>query len=243
MRIKLTLSYIGTSYSGWQLQENAPTVQGEIEKALFSLYGEKIRVTGVGRTDEGVHALEYVCHYDAVKQIDNGKIVLGLNRFLPQDVSVLSAQEVPNDFDARRSAVCKTYVYRFYVSRARLPLLDRTFTQLYKMPDVAKMTAASRLFVGEHDFSAFARTGSNLKGTVRKVISIEIKKDENIISVYICGNAFLYNMVRNIVGALLWVGNGKLTEDDLVEMLETHKKTKYYKTLVSKGLTFVNAEY
>lgn len=243
MRIKLTLSYLGTNFSGWQYQDNAPTIQGELEKALFSLYGEKIRVTGVGRTDEGVHALNYICNYDSQKDIETSKISLGLNRFLPQDISVLSAEKVNDNFDSRRDAVSKTYLYRFYVSKTRLPLIDATHTQIYKMPDIDKMVSASKLFVGEHDFSAFARTGSNLKGTVRKIFSINISLEDNIISVYVCGNAFLYNMVRNVVGALLWVGNGKLSEQDIQDMLTQHKKTKYYKTLVSKGLTLLSAEY
>lgn len=242
-RIKLTISYLGTNYHGWQFQDNANTVQREVESAIEKLYGEFCRVTGAGRTDEGVHALYYPLHFDAPKNIPLSKIVLGLNRYLPQDISAISAQKVGGDFDARKSAKSKTYLYRFYISAARQPFLEQTYLQLYKEPDIEKMTEAAKLFCGTQDFCAFARQGSGIKGSVRTVYSLDVKKEGNILEIKIKGNAFLYNMVRNIAGALLWVGQGKLQIEELAEMLTLKKRNKYFKTLPGKGLTFVQADY
>lgn len=242
-RIMLTISYLGTNYHGWQFQDNANTVQREIESAIEKLYGEFCRVTGAGRTDEGVHALNYPLHFDAPKNIALSKIPLGLNRYLPPDISVLSAQKVESDFDARKSAKNKTYLYRFYIGSARQPFLDQTHLQLYKEPNIEKMAQAAKLFCGTQDFSAFARQGSGIKGSVRTIYSLDIVRENELLSIRIKGNAFLYNMVRNIAGALLWVGMDKLQSEDISQMLLTKKRTKYFKTLPSKGLTFVQAEY
>ncbi len=242
-RIKLTISYLGTNYHGWQYQDNANTLQKEVESAIEKLFGQFCRVTGAGRTDEGVHALNYPLHFDAPKNIPLSKIVLGLNRFLPQDISAVSAQRVGDDFDARKSAKSKTYLYRFYIDSARQPFLDQTHLQLYKQPDVEKMKRGGALFCGTHDFSAFARQGSNILGSVRTIYSLDICQEENILEITVKGNAFLYNMVRNIAGTLLWLGQGKLQTEDIETMLSLKKRIKYFKTLPGKGLTFVQADY
>jgi tRNA pseudouridine38-40 synthase len=242
-RIKLTIQYVGTAYSGWQYQENARTVQDEMQKALSQILNESVTLYGVGRTDEGVHAESYVAHFDTSRKIALSKIVLGANRYLPPDISVLNAEEVHDGFDARYDAKSKTYVYRLYASSARMPLLDWNHTQVYKMPDIELMKKGAKMLEGVHDFAAFQSTGSNLKGTVREVYKIEIIVKGNVIEIYVTGNAFLYNMVRNISGCLLWLGQGKLTLEDISYMLENKSRPKHFKTLPSKGLTMVGVEY
>lgn len=242
-RIKLEIQYIGTAYSGWQFQTNADTVQGRLQDALGKILSESVTLYGVGRTDEGVHAERYTAHFDTDKKIALGKIVLGANRYLPADISVLSAKYADSNFDSRFDAVSKTYVYRLYVNSARIPMLDINHTQIFKMPDIELMKKGAAMLVGEHDFKAFQSTGSNLVGTVRKIYDISIVVKGSEIEIFVTGNAFLYNMVRNIAGVLLWLGQGKLTLDDIETMLNSGFRPKHFKTLPSKGLTLVGAEY
>ncbi|MDD3831369.1 MAG: tRNA pseudouridine(38-40) synthase TruA [Clostridia bacterium] len=242
-RVKLTIEYIGTNYCGWQLQNNGPTVQEQLENALASLYEQPIRVYGVGRTDEGVHARGYVCHYDAPNSITTDKIVLALNRYLPCDISASCAEYVDEHFHARKSALSKRYVYNLYVSRVRHALLDPTHLQVYTQPNITLMREGAQMLIGTHDFGAFAKLGSNNKTTVRTVYSIEITQQDNIISIAVVGNAFLYNMVRNIVGVLLFLSAGKITLQDIGTMLDCGMKTKYYKTVSGKGLVLDSVQY
>lgn len=242
-RIKLEIQYIGTNYSGWQYQTNGDTIQGRLQDALSKVFDQKITVYGVGRTDEGVHAERYTAHFDAPKDIEKGKIVLGANCYLPPDISVLSACRVSDNFDARFDAISKTYVYRLYHNAARMPILDVNHVQLYKKPDVELMKKGAKMLCGEHDFAAFQSTGSNLNGTVRTVYGIEIVEKGIEIEIFVTGNAFLYNMVRNIAGCLVWLGRGKLALDDVQTMLATGARPKHFKTLPPRGLTLIKAEY
>lgn len=242
-RYRLTIQYVGTRYSGWQYQANADTIQGRVQDALEKLFEHKITLHGVGRTDEGVHAERYTAHFDSEKNIELSKVMLGANAYLPCDISVIGAELAPSDFSARYSAKSKTYLYRLYVSVPRLPMLDVNHLQIYKEVDLVLMHEAAKLIEGVHDFSAFQATGSNLVGTVREVYGIEIVPHGIEIDIFVKGNAFLYNMVRNIAGVLLWVGQHRLSVDDVKFMLEAGKRRKYFKTLPSRGLTLVEAEY
>lgn len=242
-RIKLIVQYIGTNYSGWQYQTNGDTVQGRLQDALTKILCHKVTLYGVGRTDEGVHAQNYTAHFDTDKKISPKKLVLGANRYLPPDISVLSAEKADDGFDARYGAKSKTYVYRLYVSPARMPFLDINHTQIYAQPDIALMKKGAERLVGEHDFKAFQSTGSNLKGTVREVFSLEVSQKDIEIEITVTGNAFLYNMVRNIAGVLLWLGQGKLTVSDIEIMLKEGRRPRHFKTLPPRGLTLLNADY
>lgn len=242
-RIKIRIQYIGTNYSGWQYQTNGDTVQGRVQGALEKILCHKVTLYGVGRTDEGVHAEDYTAHFDTDKKISPSKLVLGANRYLPQDISLLSAEAVPDGFDARFGAKSKTYVYRLYVSASRLPFLDLSHTQLYKTPDVALMQEGAKMLVGEHDFKAFQSSGSNLKGTVREIFALDVAVRGIEIDITVTGNAFLYNMVRNIAGVLVWLGQGRLSLGDIKAMLDTGVRPKHFKTLPPKGLTLLYAEY
>ncbi|MEG1706145.1 MAG: tRNA pseudouridine synthase A, partial [Clostridia bacterium] len=170
-RIALTIQYLGAHYSGWQLQPNKVTVQGEVETALARILQSDVRLHCAGRTDGGVNATGMVAHFDTVKDINLSKLCMGADLYLPSDISVVGAVEVPINFDARFSAISKTYVYRMYVSSYREPLLDINHLQIYKQPDIVKMQIVADKLIGERDFSAFSSTGSNIKGTVRKLSS------------------------------------------------------------------------
>ena len=241
-RIKLTIEYVGTEFCGWQSQTNGNSVQDNLESALAKYFdGDFVRVTCAGRTDAGVHAKGQTVHFDTDKKVNLYKLCLGLNVSLPQSVAVTNAEIVEESFDARFSAQSKTYCYRVYVSSNRKPLLDVNHTQVYKMPDVAKMREAAKLLTGTHDFAAFQKNGSNLKGTVRTVNSFELVERGEILEFWVNGNAFLYNQVRTMCGLLLDVGKGKFDLSDVQNMLNGQKLT--FKTLPAKGLTLEKVFY
>ena len=244
MKVKLTISYDGTEYCGWQVQPNASTVQQQIENAVFMVTGEKVRVTGSGRTDSGVHAMGQVAHFVVDKKgISGEKYAKALNAHLPQDIRVLDSCECLDTFDACRSAKKKTYVYKTYISDVILPLKERYAVRLDDNLDVEAMKSASKLFLGEHDFKGFCASGSMVKTTVRTIYSLDVCKDGQDLTFTITGNGFLYNMVRIIVGTLLKVGEKKATENDVREMLITGKRSLGGKTLSAKGLTLKSVEY
>ena len=244
MTIKLTVTYDGTNYCGWQIQPNKPTVQETIEDALYKLTGEKIKVIGSGRTDAGVHAEGQVAQFKRENEnIPPEKYAIALNIILPDDVKIVKSERVNDDFSARRSAKKKTYIYRTYVSEALLPLKDRYALQLEKQPDVLAMRECASLIEGEHDFKAFCSSGTAVKTTTRTVYSIDIIERENDITFSVTGSGFLYNMVRIIVGTLLAVGRGKIGKAEVEEMLNTGKRSLGGKTIPAKGLTLLKVEY
>ena len=244
MTIKLTVTYDGTNYCGWQIQPNKSTVQETIEDALYKLTGEKIKVIGSGRTDAGVHAEGQVAHFKRENEnIPPEKYAIALNIILPDDVKIVKSERVDDDFSARRSAKKKTYIYRTYVSEALLPLKDRFALQLEKQPDVLAMRECAKLIEGVHDFKAFCSSGTAVKTTTRTVYSIGIEEQGNEIIFSVTGSGFLYNMVRIIVGTLLFVGRGKIGKAEVEEMLNTGKRALGGKTIPAKGLTLLSVEY
>lgn len=241
-KIKLTIEYDGTNFCGWQSQKNGPSIQDEIERALGKYFDcEFVRIYAAGRTDNGVHARGQVAHFTTDKDVNCYKLCLGVNLNLPASIAVTNAEIVPDEFDARFSALSKTYCYRVYVSATRRPLLDVNHAQVYKPLELAKMSEAAKLLVGTHDFVAFQKTGSNLKGTVRTVNSFEVAQDGDVIAFTVNGNAFLYNQVRIMCGLLVEVGKGNFTLDDVRKMLDGARLK--FKTLPSRGLTLEKVYY
>lgn len=242
-KIKLTIEYVGTDFCGWQSQLSGNSVQDAVERALGKYFGcEFVRIYAAGRTDTGVHAKGQVAHFVTDKDVNPYKLCLGVNLNLPISVAVTDAEIVPDEFDARFSAISKTYCYRLYVSSARKPLLDGNHTQIYKPLNVQAMRKAASLLVGEHDFAAFQNTGSNLKGTVRTINSFDVQvKDNDCIYFVVNGNAFLYNQVRNMCGLLVEVGKGKYDTDDVASVVRGVRLK--YKTLPAKGLTLEKIYY
>lgn len=251
MNIALKIAYDGTDLSGWQIQTNGRTAQGEIERALESAFGARARVTGSGRTDAGVHAAGQVCNFalaDGIK-ISPERIADALNTFLPPDVRVLESAAAPEEFDACRSAKKKTYRYSVYFSRRENPLLERYAVRVGESPDFARLRACADLLEGEHDFAAFSSTGSSVKTTVRTVHSVEVSPYANEIAgtlcadIDVCGSGFLYNMVRIMAGALLDCGAGKLPLSAVEQALRTGERDLLGKTMPAKGLTLLSVEY
>lgn len=242
-KIKLTIEYVGTDFCGWQSQTNGNSVQDAVEHALGKYFDcDFVRVYAAGRTDVGVHAKGQTVHFFADRDVNPYKLCLGVNLALPGSVAVTSAEIVADDFDARFSAVSKTYVYRVYVSPVRRPLLDATHAQVYKLLDVAAMQAAAKLLVGTHDFAAFQNTGSNLKGTVRTINSFDVTTHpDDVIYFTVNGNAFLYNQVRIMCGLLVAVGSGRYDLTDVQNMLDG--KRLAFRTLPAKGLTLEKVYY
>ncbi|MBQ6727667.1 MAG: tRNA pseudouridine(38-40) synthase TruA [Clostridia bacterium] len=242
-RIKLTLSYDGTSFCGWQKQKNGVSVQGAVEGAIFALTGERVSVIGSGRTDAGVHAKGQVASFDTGANIPPDKFYKALNTVLPDGVKALSSEKVSDDFNANRTAKRKTYEYSLYISDVEEPLKERYMTRVYGQIDVIKMRSAAKILEGEHDFKAFSATGSSVKTTVRKVYGIDVCQSGADIKISVCGNGFLYNMVRIIAGALVKIGKGEITESDILKALKTGDRTLLGETLPAKGLCLLKVEY
>ncbi len=243
MRVKLTVSFDGTLFSGWQIQDDKRSVQGEIENAIFNLTGERVRVTGSGRTDAGVHAKAMGAHFDTESKIPAKKFAYALNFLLPEDVKIIDSERVEDDFSARKSAKSKTYVYRVYEGRVDKPLLERYSTRVLGVHDVEIMDKASKLFIGEHDFKAFCSSGCSVKTTTRTVYDFSVTKNDEIIEFIVTGNGFLYNMVRIMVGTLLEIGSGVKNAQDIEKAFITRDRKMAGKTVRAKGLTLQKVEY
>ena len=243
MRYALLLSYDGTNYGGWQIQKNAVTVQGKLTEALEETLGYKVNVVASGRTDSGVHARAQVCHFDAQTSIPAEKLADALNAHLPEDISVLQTIVAPDGFDAQSGTKRKTYCYRFYLSQRRHPLNDRYSVQIKYSVDFKKLEYAAKLFEGEHDFKAYCAAGSQVKTTVRKIFNIRVENDGSNVVVSVTGNGFLYNMVRTLVGTMIYYAADRLTEDDIVRSLTECDRSLVGKTMPAKGLTLENVEY
>lgn len=243
MRIKLTLSYDGTSFCGWQKQKNGVSVQETLEEAVYNLTGERVVVTASGRTDAGVHAMGQVAHFDTNSTIPPEKIYKALNTFLPDSVKALKSEKVSDKFNANKSAKRKTYEYSLYFADTELPLKERYATRVYGDIDIEKMRSVAKLIEGEHDFKAFSATGGSVKTTIRTVYAVKVEKSGEDIKIRITGNGFLYNMVRIIAGALVKAGKSELSESDILKAFNTGERHLLGETLPAKGLCLIKVEY
>ena len=236
-RIFLRVAYDGTDFHGWQVQPNARSVEGELNKAIKEMTGEEIAVIGASRTDAGVHGMGNVAVFDTVSPIPAEKFLYALNTKLPEDVSVVESKEVAADFHPRHCDSIKTYEYRFYISEVNNPLKRRNAYRIQSKPDIKSMNEASALLVGEHDFKSFCSVHTSAETTVRKLFSAEVFEDGEDIVISVSGAGFLYNMVRIIAGTLLDVGNGKYEPGHIREILEGCDRTLAGPTLEPQGLT------
>lgn len=234
-RIKITLSYDGTNYHGWQIQPNAITVQGELQRALSELFGEEITVFGCSRTDAGVHAKNFVCHTDLPRAFPLDKLPFAVNSLLPRDIAVKEASDVPDDFHARFSCRGKTYSYRLQNARIRDPFEQYRAGFWPTLLDAERMNQFAKEFIGVHDFAAFMATGSVVEDTVRKIMSFDVKREGDIIVFTVCGNGFLYNMVRIMVGTLIYADCGKL-DRSITDIIESRDRTLAGITVPPQGL-------
>ena len=239
--IKLTLQYDGSAYHGWQIQDNAVTIQEVLEKTLKKITGERISVIGCGRTDAGVHALGYVCNFRSAMSIPAERIPYAINSCLPDDIVCIGAKDVPPDFHAKSSAKKKRYTY--YINNAPFPDIFSHSWHVRFPLDISDMQQAAKAFLGTHDFLGFASSGFSVKTTVRTVYSLNITKEKNLILIDITGNGFLYNMVRIIAGTLVYAGNGKLCPDDMPAIIASRDRTRAGITAPADGLFLSEVYY
>ena len=245
MKYVLLICYDGTDFSGWQKQKNARTVQETLESAAEQVFQQKVKITGSGRTDAGVHAMGQVAEFEVETSVPAHKLRECLNGVLPSDVRVLESAAAPQDFDITRSARQKTYEYRAYFAPCEIPLMNRYAARLISKPDVTKMQNAAKLLLGEHDFAAFRAAGYTSKTSVRTLYAVEISEAEGegytqyVISV--TGNGFLYNMVRILAGELFAIGCGK--EEGITAAFETGARNALAKTMPPQGLILKKVEY
>lgn len=221
-RLRLTLAYLGTGFAGWQKQQNARTVQGELEKALARLYGRAVPVVGAGRTDAGVHADAQVAHLDPPLAVPPTGVLAALNGFLPPDVRVLRVEEVRPGFHARRSAAGKRYRYRLAWGPILPPWEGLRRLWLPRPPDLPAVATALRLLPGEHDFARFALSGHmgrGRRGTVRTLYLATMTRRTFAADLVFEGDGFLRGMVRRLVGALLEVAFGRRDQGWLEALL------------------------
>ncbi|MBQ6946871.1 MAG: tRNA pseudouridine(38-40) synthase TruA [Clostridia bacterium] len=233
----LTIKYNGAEFVGWQVQKNGLSVQTCLQDALETLLGHRPDVTGCSRTDSGVHALGYCAAFVSDTDKTCGRIVLSLNALLPDTVSVWDCMEVPMDFHPRYHAVGKEYIYRLYDGMAPDPFLKGLAWHYKGELDVEKMKAAARLFVGKHDFRSFMASGSNVLDTVRQIHWFTVdRKEGRLIEIRVCGDGFLYNMVRILVGTLVYVGKGRLAVEDMPVILAAKNRDAAGQTAPAEGL-------
>ena len=226
--IALKLRYDGSAYHGWQVQKFDVSVAATVEKALSKVCGHPVRVTGCGRTDAGVHALNYCANFRTESRIPVDRLPLAVNTRLPDDIAVLAAIEVPDDFNAILSCVKKEYVYRIMNTRIRDPFLQKRVC-FYPAPlDIERMKAAGRAFEGTHDFAAVRSVGTQTKTTVRTVHWCRAEREG--------ADGFLYNMVRAIVGTMVYASHGKLEPEEIPALLEKGDRRLTGPTMPPQGL-------
>ena len=243
-RIRLWVSYDGTNYHGWQIQNNGITIESELNKALSDLYKQEIKVIGASRTDAGVHALGNVAVYDTDSPIPAEKVCYALNARLPEDIRVTKSEEVSADWHPRKCESRKTYEYRIYLGEILPPVKRLYCHHVYRTLNIDDMRKAAAFLVGEHDFKSFCQENAQVESTVRTIYEIDLieTKDQELL-IHVTGNGFLYNMVRIIVGTLLEVGIGRWQPEKVKEILDQKDRSTAGPTAPAKGLTLLKYEF
>jgi tRNA pseudouridine38-40 synthase len=242
-RIMLVIAYDGTKYCGWQIQPNGITIEEIINRELTVLLKEQITVIGASRTDSGVHALGNVAVFDSETKIPGEKISYALNQRLPKDIVIRESKEVPLDFHPRYCNSTKTYQYKILNTRFPIPT-QRLYSHFVYYPlNLDNMIEASKYLIGEHDFKSFCSTRTQVIDTVRTIYNLSIDKQDDVISITISGNGFLYNMVRIIVGTLIKVGLGVYPASHVKEILEKLDRTAAGPKAPAEGLLLHHIDY
>ncbi len=232
----LEISYNGAAYHGWQVQENAITVQEKLQDAIENVFGERADVKGCSRTDSGVHANSFFCNFKSDKYISPEKIPMALNTNLPFDISVKSCKEVDIDFHARYDCKGKEYVYKVWNSQVRNPFYENLYYHYKYSVDVDLLDRQAKDFIGKYDFSAFCAVGSSVEDKVREIYSFDVKKYGDEIYFIVNGDGFLYNMVRIMVGTLLYIANEKIEENSINNIILSKDRSKAGFTVPPEGL-------
>lgn len=241
---RIILQYEGTKYQGWQRQDSTEnTIQGKLERLLFKMCGETVEIQGSGRTDAGVHALGQVANFHCTKDFTCAEILNYMNTYLPEDIGVISVEQVPERFHSRLNAKGKIYQYR--IITGNVPhVFDRRYVFFHpERLDVEAMQKAAQCLIGTHDFKAFTSTKRGKKSTVRTIDTIAFEQLGEEIRLTYKGNGFLYHMVRIITGTLIEVGEGKKEWQDVKEVLESKERERAGFLVPAKGLTLVGVIY
>ena len=234
--IALKLRYDGSRYHGWQVQKEDVTVCQTVQDALSKICEHPVKLTGCGRTDAGVHAMNYCANFRTDCRIPTDRIALAANSRLPEDIAVIDAIEVPDDFNAISSCIKKEYIYKILNSNIRDPFLEKRVCFYPQRLDMELMNRAAKAFEGTHDFKAVRSEGTQTKTTVRTVHWCNVEKTGDIITVSICADGFLYNMCRAIVGTLVYASYGKLKPEEIPELLEKGDRRLTGPTMPPQGL-------
>lgn len=242
-RIRLTVAYDGTNYHGWQIQDNGNTIEAELNRALSELFEEKIEVIGASRTDSGVHAMGNIAVFDTESPMKASKISYALNQRLPEDIRIQRSEEVPVEWHPRRCESRKTYEYRIYRGEFPMPVKRLYAHFTYHFLDVGKMREAAAYLEGKHDFKSFCQSGTQVESTVRTLYLVLVEEQGADVVIRICGNGFLYNMVRIIAGTLMEVGRGKREPESMPEVLEARDRSAAGPTAPARGLTLMRYEF
>jgi tRNA pseudouridine38-40 synthase len=245
--IRLTIEYDGSGFSGWQAQSNIKkfrTVQEEIERSAARLFGKKIKLTGAGRTDSGVHAEAQSANFKIDSALPLKNIVKGLNSYLPDDIAVISAEDAPLKFHSRFDAKEKLYRYTIINRKTRSPLLRKYAAACFYDLDIKAMKKAAGYLVGKKDFRSFQAADKKDRSSVRHIKRLDIiQKGNSVIEINIQADGFLYNMVRNIAGTLIDVGRGRISPDSIKDILKKRQRTAAGQTAPAKGLCLIKIFY
>lgn len=233
---KLTIEYVGTNFAGWQIQPDDRTVQEEIQKALTRMYKESVTIVGSGRTDSGVHALGQTANYRLKKYIEPENVQKGLNSMLPDDISIVRVEDVPEDFHAQMSAVSKTYLYKIHASRTRSAMHHGFVWWIKEELDTNRLADYLTIFVGEHDFTSFCVQASLRENNIRRINSTKAYMDGDITCIEINGNGFLHNMVRIITGTVVDAIRKDYGKERLPEILRAKDRNMAGPTAHAEGL-------
>jgi len=243
-RTALIVAYNGKSFHGWQYQsEKIPTVQRDLTRALGQVADRDVVVHCAGRTDTGVHATKQVIHFDCAVDRPNKAWVMGVNAHLGDDVSVEWAGQVADDFDARRTASARHYLYLVHNNRIRSALMPEYLTRERRVLDEKAMHDAAQSFIGEADFSSFRAANCQSNSPMRNVMSVGVKRYNDVVAIDIKANAFLHHMVRNIVGTLLDIGSGEKPISWIAELMSKKDRALAGITAPPNGLFLVNVDY
>jgi tRNA pseudouridine38-40 synthase len=241
--IALRLRYDGTNYHGWQEQKEDVTVASTVNRALTKICGHDVKSVGCGRTDAGVHAERYCASFRTDSRIPADRLPLALNALLPADIAAVAAIDADDGFNAILSCVKKEYTYKIYNARTRDPFLTNR-AYFYPSPlDIGIMAAAAANFVGTHDFRAVRSVGTRTKTTVRTVHWYEAERSGPLITLRVCADGFLYNMARAMAGTLIYASEGKLTPEDIPQMLKTGNRNLFGPTVPACGLYLTRLWY
>jgi len=242
-KIALGVEYQGTAYCGWQSQNHCDSVQQNVQQALSKVANEPIAVRCAGRTDTGVHAIGQVVHFETSANRPNQAWIEGVNTNLPFDIRIVWAMEVPDEFNARFSAVARQYRYVIFNRNVHSAVLAKRVTWVRRPLDENKMDQAAKTLLGEHDFTSFRALACQANHAIRTIQSVSVTRNGDFVFVDIQANAFLHHMVRNIVGSLLRIGQEQKQTNWLIELLALKDRSKAAMTAPADGLYFVNAFY